>query len=152
MRQNLRYTRSAEVESSKIDSIFLTTIIRGHKVSISTAYIPPNSPQRKRIWLKQYNSVFDQTVRNDFKGKLFFGDLTARHIYWGDTSANDHGIMLVDRLNENVAVIRNGEPTFLASNGHSVLDLYILTFSLSSKPTCLATNNETELFTGAPAR
>ena len=83
---------------------------------------------------------------------LFFGDLNARHTYWGDTTANDHGTMLEDRKNENIAVINNGEPTFLASNGNSVIDFGILTHSLSSKPTCLTTDDETELFIGAPAR
>ena len=87
-----------------------------------------------RIWLEQYDSVFDQIVRNDFRGMLFFGDLSGRHLYWGNTTANDQGTVLVARLNENVAVIINGEPTFLASNGHSVIDLCILTHSLSSKP------------------
>ena len=48
-------------------------------------------------------------------------------------------------------MINNGEPTFLASNGHSVIDFCILTHS-SSKPTCLATDDGTELFIGAPAR
>ena len=152
MKQSLRYTRLTELESSKIDSIFLVTIIRGHTVLISTSYIPPNSPQQMRIWLEQCDSAFDQIVRNNFKGMLFFGYLNARHTYWGDTTANDHGTMLVDRLNENLAVINNGEPTFLALNGHSVIDLCILTQSLSSKPTCLTTDGETELFTGAPTR
>ena len=101
-----------------------------------------------RIYFEQYDSAFDQIVRNDFKGMLVFGDLNARHIYWGDTTANGHGTMLVDRLNENVAVINNVEPTFLASNCHSVIDLCILTHSFSSKRTCLTTDNETELFTG----
>ena len=77
MRQNLRYTRLTELESSEIHSIFLVTIIRGHKVLISTAYIPPNSPQQMRIWLEQYDSAFDQIVRNNLKGMLFFGDLNA---------------------------------------------------------------------------
>ena len=152
MKQNLRYTRLTELESSEIDSIFLVTIIRGHKVLISTAYIPPSSPQQMLIWLEQYDSAFDQIVQNNFKGMLFFGDLNARYTYCGDTTANDHATMLVDRLNENVAVINIGEPTFLASNGHSVIDLCILTHSLSSKPTCLTTDKETELFTGAPTR
>ena len=58
----------------------------------------------------------------------------------------------MDRLNENTAVINNGEPTFLASNGPSVIDLCILTHSLSSKPTCLTLDDETELFSGASAR
>ena len=151
-RQNLRYTRLTKLESSEIDSIFLATIIRGHKVLISTAYIPPKSPQPTRIWLEQYNSAFYQIVRNDLKAMLFFGDLNARHTYWGDTTANDNGGMLVDRLNENVAVIKNGEPTFLASNGHSVIDLCILTHSFFSKPLCLTTDDETEFFNGAPTR
>ena len=71
-------------------------------------------------------------------------------IFWVDLTANDHGTFIVDRLNENVAVINSGGPTFLASDGHSVIDLGILTHSLSSKPTCLTTDNETEFFTGAP--
>ena len=73
---------------------------------------------------------------------LFFGDLNVRHTYWGETTANDHGAMLVGGLNENVVVINNGEPTFLASNGHSVIDLCILTHSLSSKPRYLTTHDE----------
>ena len=44
MRQNRRY--NTEIESSEIYSTFLTTIIRGHKVLISTAYIPPSSPNK----------------------------------------------------------------------------------------------------------
>ena len=104
-----------------------------------------------RFWLEQYYSAFDQIVRNDFKGILFFGDLNARHIYWGDTTANDNGTTLV-RLNENVAVIKKDEPILLASNGLSVIYLCILTHSLSSKPTCLTTDDKTELFTGAPAK
>ena len=60
MRQNLRYTRLTELESNKIDSTYLATIIPGHKVLISTAYIPPNSPQQMRIWFKKQDSAFDQ--------------------------------------------------------------------------------------------
>ena len=60
--------------------------------------------------------------------------------------------MLVDRLNENVALINNGDPTFLASNGHSVIDVCLLAHSLTSKSTYLTTDDKTELFTGAPAR
>ena len=78
MRQNLRYTRLTELESSKSDSMFLSTVNRGHKVLISTAYIPHNSPQQMGTWLEQYNSAFDQIVRIDFKRMLFFGDLNAR--------------------------------------------------------------------------
>ena len=76
--------------------------------------------------LDQYDSAFDQIVRNTFKDMLFFGDVNARHLHWGDTNANDHGNMLVDRVNENVAVITNGEPTFLASNGHIVIDCILM--------------------------
>ena len=60
--------------------------------------------------------------------------------------------MLVDRLNENVAAINITEHTFLASNGRSVIHLSILTYSLSSKPTCLKTDDKTELFAGFSAR
>ena len=53
MGQNLRFTRLIELESSEIESIFLATVICGHKILISTAYIPPNSPHQMQIWLEQ---------------------------------------------------------------------------------------------------
>ena len=62
MRPNLRYTKMTELESSETDSFFLATIIRGHDVLISTAYIAPNSPQEMRILSEQYDSAFDQIV------------------------------------------------------------------------------------------
>ena len=40
MRQNFPHTRLTELESSEIHSIFLDIVNRGHKVLISTAYIP----------------------------------------------------------------------------------------------------------------
>ena len=141
MRQTLRYTRWTELKSSEIDSIFLATIVRAHIVLISSAYVPPNSPKQMRIWLEQYDSAFDHIARSDFKGVLIFWDLNARHLYWGNTTSNDHGTMLVDRLNKNVAVNNNGEPTFLASNGHCVTDLRIMTQPLSSKPIRLTTDD-----------
>ena len=55
---------------------------------------------------------------------LFFGDLNARHTYWGDKSCKLLGEELV-QIADHFSILNDGEPTFLAANGYSVIDLCI---------------------------
>ena len=84
--------------------------------------------------------------------ELFFGDLNARHTYWGDKSCNLLGEELV-QIADHFSILNDGEPTFLAANGYSVIDLCICYGPLFDR--CkhyLSTDEFAELFTGAPQR
>ena len=90
--------------------------------------------------------------KNCLNGALFVGDLNARHTYWGDTSCNLLGEELV-QIADHFSILNDGESTFLAANGYSVIDLCICYGPLFDRcKHSLSTDEFTELFTGAPQR
>ena len=87
------------------------------------------------------------------KGISVFGDLNARHQLWGDTCNNSYGNELVKQLDFQEYVISAAKkPTFLSANGNSCIDLHISTVSGTDAFSELETDEEAELFSGAPIR
>ena len=83
---------------------------------------------------------------------FFFGDLNARHTYWGDESCNLLGEELV-QIADHFSILNDGEPTFLAASGYIVIDLCICYGPLFDRcKHSLSTDEFAELFTGAPRR
>ena len=83
---------------------------------------------------------------------FFFGDLNARHTYWGDESCNLLGEELV-QIADHFSILNDGEPTFLAASGYIVIDLCFCYGPLFDRcKHSLSTDEFAELFTGAPRR
>ena len=85
------------------------------------------------------------------EGLLFLGDLNARNTNWNST-VNPHGVVLDEKLDSSVKVLHKGEPTFLACNGNSVIDLCQISGKITNQTFTLNTDEDVELFTGAPNR
>ena len=87
------------------------------------------------------------------KGVILIGDLNARHPMWGDSSSNEYGKKLFDKLDHAKFTIRAADtPSFLSSNGSSYIDLVIVSSNILNKINNVVTDPEIELFTGAPMR
>ena len=83
----------------------------------------------------------------------FLGDCNARHCLWGDSICNPYGHLLVESLSAEDNILKNGEKTFLSSNGSSVIDLCIVSGRIATQVGFeLTTDPNVELFTGAPQR
>ena len=82
-------------------------------------------------------------------GVILTGDLNARSLLWGDTRCNKSGEILEQFVGKpEVNILNDGEHTFHAANGTSVIDLFIVTDSITSWNFSLFTDTEVELLTG----
>ena len=118
----------------------------------TTAYIPPISVRLLEIWPSLHRTAQEHVEAYKLEGLLFLGDLNARHTNWNDNTANPHGVLLDKKLYSRVKTLNKGEPTFLACNGNSVIDLCLISGKITNQTFTLATDEDVELFTGAPNR
>ena len=80
-------------------------------------------------------------------------DIIARNFLCGDTRCNRRGELLEQLVGKpEVNVLNDAENTFYAAYGASIIDLLILTDSITSWIFSLYTDTEIELFTGYPNR
>ena len=85
-------------------------------------------------------------------GMILMGDLNARHETWGDSVTNRNGRLLIEQLSDDFLILNNGQPTYICTNGHSVIDLLILYGNVADASWNLYTDAVVELFTEAPHR
>ena len=74
---------------------------------------------------------------------------------YGARSTNEHGRILVNALHDSSRVLNvnnDGHPTFVSTNGSSVIDLCITSERKTETTNFIMVDLETELFTGAPTR
>ena len=62
------------------------------------------------------------------------------------------GTLLEDYIGTDFAILNGPEPTFLAKNGSSVIDLIICCGSICDNPHRSSVDKDVELFSGAPIR
>ena len=86
-------------------------------------------------------------------GVILAGDYNARHPAWGDTTHNQYGNKLFDKLDSSRFTIHTSDgPTFKTEKGSSVIDLIISSSRLSYKVKHIRTDEVVELYSGAPLR
>ena len=126
--------------------------VRGLKLLTTTAYVKPDDKGELLELIKRLEACKVYADTNHMEGVLFFGDCNARHLYWGDQKCNALGNELIS-LVPTYTILNDGQPTFLSINGQSVIDLCICYGNFINKYKCsLTTDEDTELFTGAPSR
>ena len=91
---------------------------------------------------------------NKIENLFVFGDYNARHTTWQDNKNNKHDEILEDYVTstQDICVAGPGVPTFLSVQGNSVIDLALISQNFEAKITRRFTDDEVELFTGAPSR
>ena len=122
LKNHIPYSRLNQFEDTSVDNAVLTVRLGGIKLVVSTAYVRPDDFERLRSTIKGIQSYKTYVDKNCLKGSFFFGDFNARHTYWGDKSCNLLGEELV-QIADHFSILNYGEPTFLAANGYSVIDL-----------------------------
>ena len=94
---------------------------------LGAVYIPPTSSQKLQTYISQLEEAVTFSTKHNLE-LLLAGDINARHPMWGDRSTNEHGRTLVNALHDSsrvLNVINDGQPTFVSTNGSSVIDLFI---------------------------
>ena len=150
--EGVAYSRLNQLEETSVDNVVLTVRLSGINLVVSSAYVRPDDFEGLRRTIKVIQSCKTYVDKNCLNGALFFGDLNARQTYWGDKSCNLLGEELI-QIADHFSLLNDGEPTFLAANGYSVIDLCICYGPLFDRcKHSLSTDEFAELFTGAPHR
>ena len=75
-----------------------------------------------------------------------------RSVAWEDNTVSVHGTLLEEYIGTDFVILNGPEPTFLAKNGSSVIDLIICWGSICDIPHRSSVDYDVELFSGAPNR
>ena len=124
LKNHIPYSILNQVEDSSIDNVVFPVRLGGIKLVVSTAYVRPDDFEGLRKTIKVRQSCKTYVDKRCPNGTLFFGDLNARHTYWGDNLCTLLGEELV-QLTDHFSFLNDGESTFLAANGFSVINLCI---------------------------
>ena len=92
------------------------------------------------------------SISNALDGGIFIGNCNARNVAWGDNNDNLLGTLLENYIGTDFAILNGPEPTFLAKNDSSVIDLINCCSSICDIPHRNSVDKDVELFSGAPNR
>ena len=150
LKNHIPYSSLNQLEDTSVDNVVLTVRLGEIRLVVSTAYVRPDDFEGLRKAIKVIQSCKTYVEKNCLNGALFFGDFNARHTNWGDKSCNLLGEEL-GQIAEYFSILNDGEPTFLAANGSSVIDLCKCDGPLFNRcKHSLSTDAFAELFIGAP--
>ena len=149
-------TRLDEISklSKNIDSCWGLVIANNKKYIIGSVYVKLDYPPAISETIKMLEKAVLMQKELKAIGVILAGDFNARHLAWGDNKITKYGKDLADNLDDTKFTICTSEaPTFLcAGGGSSKIDMFIMTNSLADKMNTCETDEEVELWTGAPNR
>ena len=139
--------------SKNIDSVWGLAVIKSKRYLVGSVYVKHHYPEGISEVINMLNVANQMSTNLKACGVFLQGDFNARHLAWGDKCNDTYGNELVKFLDQNVfTVVAPDSPTFLCKNGHSKIDFAIVTKTLASQVQSCYTDDEVELFSGAPLR
>ena len=139
--------------SKHLDSCWGLLVAHKKRYIIGSIYVKLNYKPAMEIVMKMLQEAEKKKTEFKASGIILLGDFNARHILWGDKLINFYGKSLSQLLDDSKYSICAAEtPTFLCSNGSSFIDLSIISNELTDSVTTCKTDEEVELFSGAPLR
>ena len=147
-------THVPKIFNAPIDPVWTIVTINRIPMLLGAVYIPPTSSPKLQPFISQLEEAAAFSTRHNLEF-LLAGESNARHPMWGDRSTNEHGRTLVNALHDAsrvLNVINDGQPTFVSTNGSSVIDLFIMSEKINETTNFIIVDHEAELFTGAPTK
>ena len=84
LKEQSPYARLSEIERNPVDNLVLTILSNGLKLVVSTAYVQPENLDGVKNIMKVLENSQEMVGDSTTNGCILFGDLSARHQYWGD--------------------------------------------------------------------
>ena len=139
--------------SKNIDSAWGLVIINNSRYIVGTVYCKLNHDPAIDEIIAMLNKAKSISAQLKAKGTILMGDMNARHEFWGDSTNNKYGQNLIAKLDfSEYSIISTETPTFLTETGFSVIDLLIVSNNIKDKIEQPKTDDEVELYSGAPFR
>ena len=139
--------------SQELDSTWGLAVIKNIRYIVGSIYVKLKVKTAIVDTIKMLKAAQEMTRKLKANGIILAGDFNARHQIWGDGTSNEYGRQLADLLdNKSFSIIAPTTPTFLCENGSSFIDLMVVSNNLVNKIDSCITDDEIELFSGAPIR
>ena len=139
--------------SKNIDTVWCIVTGKAFRYIIGSIYLKLNCKDAVSDLFQMLEKAKQLSVQLKAKGVIAFGDYNARHKMWGDMVENSYGSKISSELNfQDFTIMSSLKPTFLSENGNSFIDFVIVSNTAEQLLTDVRTDNEAELFSGAPMR
>ena len=152
---NHSITKLEEISKNvkNIDSCWGLTVINNTRYIVGNVYVKLGDVKGITSVLDMLHKAQQMNTKLKSEGVILLGDMNARHPMWGDSTTNEYGKTLFDKLDHSqYTLLAADSPSFLCANGSSYIDLMIISINLSNKIISVKTDAMVELFTGAPLR
>ena len=143
--------------SNNIDTCWGLVVIAKKRLIVGNVYAKPNYKFAMNDISCMLHAAEEIQKKHKAIGILLTGDFNARHFSWGDKLINFNGRKLVEAIdNSKFSICTAKTPSFLCKNkdtiGNSFIDLNIISNGLAETVINCVTDEEVELFSGAPIR
>ena len=139
--------------SRNLDSCWGLVVISKKRYIIGSVYVKLNYKPAITEVIRMLAAAEQKQDQLKASGIILTGDFNSRHLSWGDKVNNYYGSNLAELLdNTKYSVCTSETPTFLCANGDSLIDLSIISNNLAESVSSCQTDDEVELFSGAPIR
>ena len=143
--------------SKNIDSCWGLAVIAKKRIILGSVYVKLNYKSAMNDVSKMLKAAEEMQKKHRALGIILSGDFNARHYSWGDKLIDFNGRQLVEILDSTKFTICTSKtPTFVCKNnnviGKSYIDLQIISNNLVESVVKCETDEEVELFSGAPNR
>ena len=143
--------------SNSIDSCWGLLVIAKKRFIIGNIYAKRNYKSAINEICNMLQAAEEMQKKHKAMGIILSGDFNARHYTWGDKIIDYNGRKLVDMIDyTKFSICTAKTPTYLCKNldiiGNSFIDLSIISNNLASSVVECKTDEEVELFSGAPNR
>ena len=137
--------------STEIDSAWDLVKVNKKRYIIGSVYVKINYKTAINEVNNMLNEACITMIKMKASGLVLLGDFNARHITWGYNKNDSYGNALVDQFDYvRFYICSDKNPTFLLAKGSSVIDFAMVSNNLTEKIISTDTDNEVELFPGAP--
>ena len=117
--------------SKNLDSCWGLVVIAKKRYIIGNLYVKLNHKPAMNEVSRMLTAAEQKQRELKAVGIIVSGDFNARHLSWGDKTNNYYGNCLVEVLdNTKYSICTSKTPTFLCSNGSSIIDLNIISNNL----------------------
>lgn len=139
--------------SRNLDSCWGLVVAHKKKLIVGNIYVKLNHKPAIDETIRMLKEAEKKKAELKASGIILLGDFNARHLCWGDKVTNYYGRRLSESIDSTLySMCTSKSPTFLCANGSSFIDLAIISNNLVESVVSCKTDDEVELFSGAPTR
>ena len=149
------FTQFSEISlmSKNIDTVWGMLSWGGKRYIIGNVYLKLDYISGVKEFISMLEKAYELSNKHRCAGVITMGDFNARHIIWNDSVVNKYGKCIEESLDwSKFGVHAPLSNTFLASNGSSLIDFFIVSNNLDFNMGTPYTDYEAHLYSGAPIR